>query len=256
MGAFASMAQNSYGLIILGAVSVAFGLLFLVQLIYRLRKNNFKSPAILIELASLTVLSFLFPFRLFYLPFPHIEWVLGVAGITLVLVYLQKMIVCFQQYQSKNSLLTLLLLIFHVCIILFTVAMITVSFIPHVAAWAGIAAFVLLLIFTGIALLKKQFQVDGENVAPFSLITHFKDQSPLLISLYFIFSLYFAFTVTGILPKLYSDKFPQAYFELVNQAETGKETPVDDKYKHEEFKKMYDQFVKRNIENEKSGITR
>jgi hypothetical protein len=49
------------------------------------------------------------------------------------------------------------------------------------------------------------------------------------------------------LPKLYSDQFPQAYFKLVNNAETGKEKPVNGKYRHEEFKAMYDQFVERNI---------
>jgi hypothetical protein len=45
---------------------------------------------------------------------------------------------------------------------------------------------------------------------------------------------------------MYTDEYPQAYFELVKQAESGKEKPVNGKYKHEEFKDMYDRFVSRN----------
>jgi len=69
----------------------------------------------------------------------------------------------------------------------------------------------------------------------------------LLISLFFIFFLYYGFTGIGTLPRIYSDEYPQAYFELVNNAETGKEAPVNGKYKHEEFKEKYDRFVKNNM---------
>ena len=79
------------------------------------------------------------------------------------------------------------------------------------------------------------------------MIAGFKDRVFLLLSLFIIFSLYYGLSGSGILPKLYSDKFPQAYYELVNNAETGKEKPVNGKYKYEEFRKMYDQFVERNI---------
>jgi hypothetical protein len=41
----------------------------------------------------------------------------------------------------------------------------------------------------------------------------------------FIYCLYGFFKV-GSVPKMYSDEFPQAYFELVNQAELGREGAV------------------------------
>ncbi|MEJ0102653.1 MAG: hypothetical protein WDO19_08905 [Bacteroidota bacterium] len=34
---------------------------------------------------------------------------------------------------------------------------------------------------------------------------------------------------------------------MVKKTKTGKQSPVNDKYKHEEFKEMYDQFLKMNI---------
>ena len=54
-------------------------------------------------------------------------------------------------------------------------------------------------------------------------------------------------TKINIIPKMYSDEFPQEYFELVNRAEMGLEDPVDGVYQHEKFKEMYDTFVKRNV---------
>jgi len=247
MGAFASMAQNGYGLKILGAVSIAFGMLFFIQLLYRLRNNSPENTEAIIELSALTLFSILFPLRLFYISFPYMEWLLGAAGIILSFVYLQRMIKRFTIFKFKNNYLALLFLVFYGSIILFTIAMVTVSFIPRVAMFTGIAAFILLIIFLSAALLKRKFEVDGENVSAFSVIAHFKDQSLLLISLFFIFFLYYGFTGIGTLPRIYSDEYPQAYFELVNKAETGKETPVNGNYKHEEFKEKYDRFVKNNM---------
>jgi hypothetical protein len=45
---------------------------------------------------------------------------------------------------------------------------------------------------------------------------------------------------------MYTDEYPQAYFELVKQAEAGTEGSVEGKFNHEEFKEMYDRFVSRN----------
>jgi hypothetical protein len=50
---------------------------------------------------------------------------------------------------------------------------------------------------------------------------------------------------------MYSDKFPQKYFELVNLAESGKDKPLKGKFRHEEFKEMYDRFVDRHIGQER-----
>ena len=55
---------------------------------------------------------------------------------------------------------------------------------------------------------------------------------------------YFGLNKAGILPGIYSDEFPQAYFDLVNKAALGKEQPVNGKYSYEIFKERYDQFVK------------
>jgi hypothetical protein len=50
---------------------------------------------------------------------------------------------------------------------------------------------------------------------------------------------------------MYSDEFPQAYFELVQQAELGKEQPINGKYRHEEFKEKYELLISRHIHSDK-----
>ena len=247
MGAFASMAQNSYGQTILGLVSIAFGFTFLWQLIYVLRKFKKTGTATVIELSALTIISFLLLFRLFHIYFPFVEWIFATAGVSLAAVYIQKMITRFQLLRSKSPLLAILLLLFHLCIILFIAAMIAFTFLPGLAKFAGGVAFVLLLVILASMLFNREILLDGEKVSPLGAIARFKDRSLLLASLFFIFSLYMLLTSSGVLPRLYSDEFPQAYYELVNKAETGKETLVNGKYKHEEFKELYDRFLNRNV---------
>jgi hypothetical protein len=59
-----------------------------------------------------------------------------------------------------------------------------------------------------------------------------------------LFSLYVGFNRIGLLPGIYSDEFPQAYYNLVDQAASREEKPINGRYKHEEFKVEYDQFLK------------
>jgi hypothetical protein len=120
------------------------------------------------------------------------------------------------------------------------VAMVTITFTPGLARWAGACALILAFVFLVASLFQRHFLVDGETQSVFSMIARFKDRFYLLLSLFIIFSLYFGLAGSGILPKLYSNKFPQAYFELVSKAETGKEKPANGEYKYQVFKKMYD----------------
>src|SRR6478609_2985544 len=119
MGAFASMAQNNYGLKIMGTVAFVFGLVFANKFISILRKDEKKDVYILIELVCLFLVSFIFGFRVFYIHFPYIEILFTAAGILLMLIYLRKMLVRFHYLLYKNSLLAILVLMFHLSVILF-----------------------------------------------------------------------------------------------------------------------------------------
>ncbi len=246
-GAFASMAQNDYGVKVLGLVAVAFSLLFLIQLVSSFtKKDESKDMSGVIELFSLFLLSAILALRVFYIRFPFVEFFFGGAGLLLVLIYVRKLMRTYRLDRHTSKMMAWLVLLFQASIILYIVSMITVAFIPSLSEPAGGAAFALILAFILMSLIKKEIMVGNEKVSAFSFVARFKDCSVLLIILFLLFTAYMGFTKIGVLPKMYSDEFPQAYFELVNQAETGTEKPVNGKFKHEEFKESYDRFIERN----------
>jgi hypothetical protein len=251
MGAFASMAQNSYGMPIVSAVCMAFGLIFLIQFFQSLRSNEPNRTEQAIEFFVLFILALIFTLRTLQIYFPFIEWIFVAAALVLALNYLTRLRHWFHLINSKNKALARLILIAYLSIVLFCIAMVEITFKPRIARWTGGFALVLVFIFLLTSLLRGQFLIEGEKKSAFSVIAGFKDRLYLLLSLFIIFSLYFGLSSSGILPKLYSNKYPQAYFELVNNAETGKEKPAEGgEFKYQEFKKSYDQFVDRNMKKD------
>jgi hypothetical protein len=247
MGAFAAMAQNSYGLTILGGVSVAFGVIFLIQFINRLRKKGIAHAIKLVEYSSLVLLSFILALRIFHIQLPYMEWVFTLSGLALAYNYLNRLIKAFGFMKTQNHTLSILILTYYLSLIIFIIALVIMPFMQVLAFYAGCIAVILLISFLVAGFLKKQFLVDGQAVSAIGAIAQLRDQSILLLSLFFLFSLYLGFSTSGILPKIYSDEDPQAYFELVNKAETGNEKPINGKYKFEAFKTSYDQFVDKDI---------
>jgi hypothetical protein len=247
MGAFASMAQNSYGLTLLGVVAVSFGLLFLYQFFKSLQQPERKGFILPAELISLFVLSILFAFRIFHIYFPFSELLLAIAGLVLIFVYTNKMIQRYAVLKTRNMKLAWLSLVYHLSLILFIFSLVLAPFLPKFYAYFGITAFVLLAGFLLIGLSVPNYSLDGSEVSGLKLVYGLRDRSMILLSLFFIFSIYMGLTRIGVLPAMYSDEYPQAYFKLVNVAEAGKEKPVNGKYNHQEFKERYDDFVDKNI---------
>jgi len=243
MGAFAAMAQNGYGMTIMGGVSVVFALVFLAECISVLRKESPVQVYRLAEAACLFVMAAIFGLRVFYIHFPYVEWLFTGAAFLLALLYLRKMISRYRYYSTKNRSMALLVLVFHISIIGFLVSLALVPVAAKASALCGIAAFVLLLVFLAVALVKKELPVEGENMSAFAMVRGLKDQSIILVSLFVLFSLYMSLNRTGLLPGIYSDEFPRAYFELVDKATSGKEKKLDGRYRYEDFKESYDRFL-------------
>ncbi|HQW92222.1 MAG TPA: hypothetical protein PKY28_03945, partial [Ferruginibacter sp.] len=77
----------------------------------------------------------------------------------------------------------------------------------------------------------------------FGMVRGLKDHSVIIVSLFVLFSLYMGLNRIGLLPGIYSDEFPRAYFELVDKASSGKEKKLDGRYPYEDFKDSYDRFL-------------
>jgi hypothetical protein len=248
MGAFASMAQNGYGVTILGIVAVLFSITFFSRTLSALQMEK-KDWSLLVEAISLATLSLIMALRVFYIHFLFVEILFGAAGVALMVVYLGKALKTYTSIRHKSMRLTGLTIMLFLSIALYTLSMVSVAFFPPLAEPSGGAAFGLLILFVAGALATKEILIDGEKVSAFQFVSRFKDLTVVLISLFFLFTLYMGLTKFDWLPRMYSDEFPQSYFELVQRAELGKEKPVNGKYRHQEFKERYNQFVKRNALN-------
>jgi hypothetical protein len=249
MGAFASMAQNSYGLKLLGFVGLAFGILFLYQLIrYQLRPGK-KDRLLQLELVSLAVLSSIFALRVFNIHSQVTDMLFVTAGIVLAGVYIMKMALAYSTLKKGSQILALLIATFYLSVIMFIIFVITGMYSPMFSRIAGIIGFVFLVIFLVAAVVKGGFLVEGENISAFKWIIGAKDSSGLLISLFSVAALYFALNSAGILPPLYVDELPQTYYKLVNDTKSAEGKQVGGKPKHDQFKQEYDKFVNRNITN-------
>jgi len=246
MGAFASMAQNSYGLKIMGGVAFAFGLIFLLEFITALGKKETKDGYALAELVAMILFSVIFGCRIFHIYFTYIEWLFAAAGAWLVFFYIRKLFIRYHRLVFRNKRLAWLGVIFHLSIILFLVSLIMIPFASQKSEWIGMAAFALLLVFIIGAFVKRDDRVDGNKVTTMQMVAGYRDHSIVLASLFLLFSLFAAFNKAGLVPGVYSDEFPRAYFELLDKASAGKEKTADGKYKYEEFMEKYQQFLKRN----------
>lgn len=244
MGTFASMAQNDYGNHILGGVAFAFALLFMIQLMGSFSSEKKVSAINQLELVGLSILAGILGLRVFYIHFQWVEAIYGLGGTLLIGIQFKKLFVQWKSNKIRNKMMAYLTVVFRSSIILYLVSMTIVPFAPQLSEPAGEAAFALMILFLIVVYTNADLTVNGEKISPFRLVNQLKDHSLVMMTLFILFTAYMGLTKIGATPTMYSDEFPQAYFDLVRKGEIGKvdqgESQVD------KFKEKYDDFVKRN----------
>ncbi len=247
MGAFASMAQNVYGLYILGGVAIAFAAIFGYQFYEAISAKTERNRFGMIESASLFVCAAIFAMRVFYVHFLFVEFVFILSIVVLVFCYVYKMIGSFMKTSMVNRNLAYIILSFHMAIICYLISLLGFAISPALAFAAGMVALVFSIIFVAAGWLAGSFMFHGEKVTAFAKAARFRDHSVLLLALFFLFTLYAGFIRYNILPPVYSEELPQAYFKLVNESDSGKKTAEQLRTQSAEFKRNYDDFLKKNF---------
>ena len=241
MGTFASMAQNDYGNKLLGGVAFSFALLFSIQFISSFSPLKQVNIINRIELLALAIVAIILGLRVFYIHFPWVEAIYGLAGLTLIVIQIRKIWIQWKSSKNQTMKLTILTVSFRLSILLYLVSMTVVPFVPNLSEPAGETAFVLLLLFLIVAYAGGEIMTMGEKISPVQLINQLKDHSLVMLVLFVLFTAYMGLTKIGAAPAMYSDELPQAYFELVKQETSG--VKAENKRKSDEFKKMYEQFI-------------
>jgi hypothetical protein len=249
LGVFAAMAKNAYGFDFIGIACLGLSLLFLVQLIWKF-VNEYGSlgRADLPELAELVLLSlltFLFGLRAFYIYVDFGEMIFNAVCLLQVILY---SVIGYREVTNArkgSKLLAQKVIFFYASLLLFLLSITIRTNTTGSIAVGALALLVAIPFIISIAAGKK-YEVGVKGVSLLQFIVVSKNKAGLLF-LFFISSAFFTgLSYFNIIPSIENVERPKDYIELINQAETGKEKPVDGKYRHERYKEAMDAFLKRH----------
>jgi len=245
MGAFASMAQNTYGMTLLGVVAAIFAILFISQWVRRTKKKGVTADARTVELASLAVMSILISLKIFQLSFLASRWLMLIAGLALILVYGRSLLKFIQEGSDLPVLYKAFKIIYYLTLIVFIVSFAISDVAYRLSNSLMLVALVMAIICVVMALMNKRFLVNGTEETDWSWMLARRDRSALLMVLFTFMSLYMVLASSGILPPLYSDEFPPAFYTMQDKKDDGAKDGAS--IDHRAFKREYLHFVERNL---------
>lgn len=245
MGAFASIAQNAYGMDMLGIVAFSFFSIFVIRLITSLlsRKRDLIFP---LEWAALAILSLVLGLRIYYIWFEGVEVLFGISGLAIIGIYLVKLKKSYGSFRADNIILGRIILAFYLSIICYMISMTITPFLPLLGEPFGALGFLFIVVFIIGNFRFGEFSIRDERTTALQIIGRFKDGSVIMVIMFVIFTAYMGLTKFDLLPTLYSNQYPKAYYELVRSAESGLEKPVEGQFRHEMYKEQYESLISRN----------
>ena len=249
VGVFAAMARNAYGFDFIGVACLGLAGMFMIQLVWRvISEYGSITRADIPELAELFLLSLLtllFGLRAFYIYVDYGELIYnGVCALQMV-VYAFIGYKVFEGTRNSNKTLATNLGFFYVSILLFLLSIALRS----KAAWSlglGVLALITAFPFFISVARQKKFEVGSKSISLLQFIMASKNKAGLLFLFFISSALFTGLNYGGVIPAIENVERPKDYIELINQAESGKEKPVDGQYQHEKYKAAIDNFLKRH----------
>lgn len=249
-GLSAMMAKNGYGYTLMGLSCFGLAALYMTQITWKVIEDfsglEKKDISGLSELLLLAILISLFGFRAFYInvPFSDIIFV-SVCGL-LIVVYSHMAAELFNSAKKENTGLAGTIAFFFSSLILFLLSLGSRILNPSLSAVIGGLGSLASLPFIISLLRQKKYDYSGKSITVFQFIVAARNKAGMLF-LFFIFSgVYLGLTNSKIIPAIENSDKPPTYIELINQAESGKDKPVNGKYRHELYKEAMDKFLTRH----------
>jgi hypothetical protein len=253
IGLFATMAQNGYGYSLMGMACFGLALLYITQLVWKVFEDySSLEKKDLVDIAELLLLAFLillFGFRALYISLPFSKLIFTALCILLILDYCLIASAVFNTTKTENPAVARNLIYFYTTILLFILSLVTRIFSPFLSEIIGAFGILSSSPFLISLIRQVKFDISGQTMNLFQFITASRNKSGLLF-LFFIFSgIYIGLSNLRIIPEIGNAEKPGTYIEWINDAETGKEKPVDGKYRHEIYKEFMDKFLERHGTN-------
>jgi hypothetical protein len=249
-GLSAMMAKNGYGYTLMGLACFGLAALYFAQVSWKVIEDfsglEKKEISGLSELLLLAILISLFGFRAFYinLPFSDIIFI-TVCGL-LIVVYCLIAAVTFNSAKKENTGLAVIIAFFFSSLILFLLSLGSRIFNPALSSVIGILGFLASFPFMISLLHQKKYDYSGKSITIFQFIVASGNKAGMLFLFFILSAVYVGLSNFKIIPAIENADKPPAYIELINQAESGKDKPVNGKYKYEIYKEAMDKFLLRH----------
>lgn len=238
MGAFAAMALNSYGILLMSYVALGFGLLFLLELLRLPREGemtNLYKASLAIELISLSGLCLLYFLRGISIEMTGSLLLKFILFSLLFVVNAYHLVRAWHNAQAAPLKVKGSLALYFLALLLYLAS----NYLP--AEW-GLAAIVLALgcqvIFLIFGWWKGTVILNGEETSAWKKVIQFRNKSGVQVIFYTLASLYFVLHTAHLLPPLYNGSLPNGYSKVVEQWQKDKTKTNPD-----EFEQAYKKFL-------------
>jgi len=245
MGAFASMALNNYGVLIMSYASLGFSIMFFVDLIALARRTDLTAPDKRIrgiELAALVSLCLLFALRGLKIDVPFKTILIPSLLVILILVHLSDFYRTWSMLTNAPSKIKVGVISYFGALLLLIVAYYLFGIYPIPAFAVAMICFFLITMFFLLSGKKNAVIVEGEKTNPFHIVSGFKTKSAILMIGLSVVVIYNALNTLDVLPPLYFGSMPNGYSKVISLAKNANDsTRATDP---ESFEDAYKKFVR------------
>ena len=239
MGAFAAMALNSYGTILISYVAAAFAIVFLFELIFILPRESEMSMSykvsLSLELLTLIGLCTFYFLKGISIEIPHsltsrlilITILFGVNVYHFVRAFVYT---SHAPWKVKGS-----IAMYFVALLLFIIS----TNLPSQISWITIpSGFICLLVFIVFGWWKGRVILNGEETSAWKKAIQFRNKSGIQLVFFTLAVSYFVLSAIRVLPPLYIGSLPNGYTKVVQQWEHD-----NTQTNPEEFERAYEKFL-------------
>ncbi|MBS1554456.1 MAG: hypothetical protein JSU09_05990 [Bacteroidetes bacterium] len=239
MGAFAAMALNSYGILLMSYVALGFGIVFLFELLLLLPKEEemtkFYKGSLALELLALSGLCILYSLRGISVEIPYSLLLKFVLFALLFAVNVYHSIRAWHYAKATPLKVKGNITLYFVALLLYIAG----NYLPESGTWVFIAlALACQLSFAVFGWWKGRVIINGEETSAWKKVIQFRNKSGIQLIFFTLASLYFVLNSAHLLPPLYNGSLPNGYAKVVNewQQDKTKTNPT-------EFEAAYKKFL-------------
>jgi hypothetical protein len=251
VGVFAAMARNGYGFDFIGVACFGLAALFLIQLVWKvvneygtLLRSDITEMA---ELLLLSLLMLMFGLRTFYIYIDRADIIFSMVCVFQLALYAWMGYHLFSSMRVENKALALRLIFFYLSLTFFFLSILTRTKATLSMTFGLLALLSSIPFFISLAK-RERFEIHEKSVTVLTFIIKSKNKAGLLFLFFISSALFTGLSYFKIIPTIENVDRPTAYVELINQAESGNEKPVNGQYQHEKYKEVMDKFLERHGE--------